>query len=146
MTSTLRAGLAALALVAVLGACRARDAGPSPEPSPTLRSDVSVTEITLGSAIGSDRRVKQAGDTFAPSETVYASVVTQGAGGRGRLQARWTDQAGKVVAESAVDIAPDTTTVSEFHISRPNGLAPGAYQVEIFMDGASAGKRSFSVH
>ena len=37
------------------------------------------------------------------------------------------------------------TTASEFHISRPEGLPVGRYQVEIFLDGASAGKRAFAV-
>jgi hypothetical protein len=49
------------------------------------------------------------------------------------------------VSEGSLDIAPSGTTVSEFHISRPEGLSPGRYEVEIFLDGASAGKRTFSV-
>jgi hypothetical protein len=138
--------LSILALTSALGGCRGEEVAPSPAAtaSPTLRSDVSVTEISLGRAVGPDRRVAQPRDVFAPSDTAYASVVTEGSGRRGRLAARWTHNA-DVVAESSLDIAPDATTVSEFHISKPNGLARGGYEVEIFLDGASAGKRSFSV-
>lgn len=131
----------------LLGACRGGEVAPSPTatPSPALRSDISVTEISLGSSIGPDRRVSQPRQVFSPSDTVYASVVTKGSGSRGQLKARWTDQGSKVVAESALDISAEGTTVSEFHISKPNGLAAGGYEVEIFLDGASTGKRSFSV-
>jgi hypothetical protein len=144
---SLRRALSILALTAALGGCRGEEVAPSPAAtaSPTLRSDVSVTEISLGSAVGPDRRVAQPRDAFAPHDTVYASVVTEGSGRSGRLAARWTHQNAEVVAESSLDIALDATTVSEFHISKPNGLARGGYEVEIFLDGASAGKRSFSV-
>jgi uncharacterized protein YfaS (alpha-2-macroglobulin family) len=142
----LRRALSILALTAALSGCRGEEVAPSPAAtaSPTLRSDVSVTEISLGRAVGADRRVAQPRDVFAPNDTVYASVVTEGSGRPGRLAARWTQNA-DVVVESSLDIAPDATTVSEFHISKPNGLARGGYEVEIFLDGASAGKRSFSV-
>jgi hypothetical protein len=137
----------ALALIAVLAACRGGEVAPSPAAtaSPALRSDVSVTEISLGNAVGPDRRVSQPREVFSPGDTVYVSVVTEGSGRPGQLKARWTDQDAKVVTESSLAIAPEATTVSEFHISKPKGLVPGAYEVEIFLDGASAGKKRFSV-
>ena len=136
-----------LALMAVLGGCRGR-AGP-PDPVATVstppRTDVTVTEITLGRALQPDRRVAHPLDTFAPGDTVYASVLTEGTARRGVLKARWTDQSSKVVSEASIDIAPSGTTASEFHISRPDGLPAGRYEVEVFLDGASVGKRTFSV-
>jgi hypothetical protein len=137
-----------LTLVAVFGGCRGRDGAPDPQvaaASPTLRSDVRVTEINLGRAVETSRRVVQPLETFAPGDTVYASVVTEGSARRVGLKARWTSPDAQVVSEASLDIAPSGTTVSEFHISRSEGLPAGAYQVEIFVDGASAGKRTFSV-
>lgn len=133
--------------MAVLAACRGGEVAPSSAAtaSPALRSDVRVTEISLGSAVGPDRRVSQPREVFAPGDTVYVSVVTEGSGRTGQLQARWTDQDSRVVAESTLAIAPEATTVSEFHISKPKGLVPGGYKVEILLDGASVGKRRFSV-
>jgi hypothetical protein len=133
--------------MAVVGGCRASERSPAagPSPSPTLRSDVGVTEITLGRALETNRRVAEPRETFAPADTVYASVVTEGSARRVVLKARWTYQGSEVVSEPSLDIAPSGTTVSEFHISRPEGLPRGPYQVEIFLDGASAGKRGFSV-
>ena len=123
-----------LALMAALVGCRAgdRSANPGPSPSPTLRTDVTVTEISLGRALETNRRVAQPREDFAPADTVYASIVTEGS-------------ARRVVSESSLAIAPSGVTVSEFHVSRPEGLPRGRYQVEILLDGASAGKRGFSV-
>jgi hypothetical protein len=133
--------------MAVLVGCRAGDRSPDPgpSPSPTLRADVSVSEISLGRALETSRRVTQPREDFAPADTVYASVVTDGSARRALLKARWTYQTSEVVSESSLEIAPSGVTVSEFHVSRPEGLTRGRYQVEIFLDGASAGKRGFSV-
>jgi uncharacterized protein YfaS (alpha-2-macroglobulin family) len=106
---------------------------------------VIVTEISLGQALETDRRVLQPQAGFAPADTVYASVVTQGSARRGTLEARWTSPGGELLAESDLDIVPSGTTVSEFHISKPDGLPRGSYRVEIFLDGAGVGERTFSV-
>jgi hypothetical protein len=135
-----------LTLAAVFGACR----GHEPEPqvaaaSPALRTDVKVTEISLGRAVDASRRVAEPLDTFAPGDTIYASIVTEGSARYGVLKARWTYQDSEVLSEASLEIAPTGTTATEFHVSRPEGLRPGNYQVEIFFDGAPAGKRAFSV-
>jgi hypothetical protein len=139
--------LCCLGLMAVSAGCRAGDRSPDPGPSPgpTLRADLSVTEICLGRALETNRRVTQPREDFAPADTVYASVVTAGTAQRALLKARWTYQGSEVVSESSLDIAPSGVTVSEFHVSRPEGLPRGRYEVEIFLDGAAAGKRGFSV-
>lgn len=136
-----------LALIATLGSCRGREVAPAAEESasPARHSDVTVSEISLGRAVRPDRRIAEPLDTFAPADAIYASVVTEGSAPTGLLKARWTHENSEVVAESALAIAPSGTTVSEFHISKPDGLPRGGYQVEIFLDGVSAGKRSFSV-
>ena len=71
--------------------------------------------------------------------------MTEGSARRVLMTARWTYESSEVVSESSLAIAPSGVTVSEFHVSRPEGLPRGRYQVEILLDGASAGKRGFSV-
>jgi hypothetical protein len=138
--------LRCVALMAVLAGCRGRE---SPDAqaaaSAAPRSDVSVTRISLGRALDRNGWVAQPVQAFAPADTVYASVVTERSARQGLLKARWTYQNSEIVSESSFYIAPSGTTTSVFHISRPEGLPPGRYQVEIFFDGASAGKRTFSV-
>jgi hypothetical protein len=136
-----------LALVLVLAGCAGREAAPAASAaSPSARhSDVTVVDIQLGRAVAPDRRVAQPLDSFAPGDVIYASVVTEGSASSARLKAGWTRENGEIVAESWLDIAPSGTTVSEFHISKADGLPPGRYQVEVFLDGVSGGKRAFSV-
>ena len=135
-----------LALFFALVACGGRPAAPAAgSPAPARRSDVTVGDIQLGRTVAPDRRVAQPGDSFAPGDMIYASVVTEGTAPSAQLKAKWTRGGSEVVAESSLDIAPSGTTVSEFHISKADGLPRGAYQVEVFLDEVSAGKRSFSV-
>jgi hypothetical protein len=50
------------------------------------------------------------------------SVKTDGSGPSATLTVRWTYQDGQVVDESGQNIAPtDGATVTEFHLSKPDG-------------------------
>jgi hypothetical protein len=134
-----RALLAAL-LGAAGAACRRQPPAPSPTPHP-----VQVTELRLGAVLGLDKRVPVESSTFRPQDTVFVSVVTQGFASRVRLGARWLDPSGSLLGEMDQAIAPAGTAVSEFHLWKPGGFAPGAYQVEIWLDGARVDARSFTV-
>ena len=103
-----------------------------------------MASVTLGSAIDPAKGVVQPKSTFAPTDTIYASVTTVGWDAPVTLVARWSSEDGRVVSESTqkAEIGPSTT---EFHIANPQGLAVGSYQVEILADGASAGVQRFEV-
>ena len=135
-----------LALLLVVAGCRG-GAVPGSDAAAAARSrtDVTVTDISLGRSLRADRRIAEPAAAFAPADTVYASVVTEGTGPDGVLKARWTYEGSRVLAEPALTIAPRATTVNEFHISKGDGLPRGAYEVEVFLDGAAVGKRRFSV-
>ena len=50
---------------------------PAPVPAPTVApAAVSVVNISLGKAIGADKKVSTATETFAKSDTIYAVVET----------------------------------------------------------------------
>jgi hypothetical protein len=121
--------------------CR-RGAAPSPSPTP---HPVQVTDLRVGAAVGLDKRVPAESLAFRPDDTVFVSIVTQGFASRVRLSARWTDPSGRLLEEMDQAIAPAGTAVSEFHLWKPGGFAPGAYQVEIRLDGTRVGARSFTV-
>ena len=101
--------------------------------------------VTLGREVGADKRVTTAVDTFAPTDTIYASVDTQGAALAATLVARWTYQDGQVVHEETQSIAPAGPASTEVHISKPDGWPKGTYKVEILLDGTSASSASFRV-
>jgi hypothetical protein len=52
-----------------------------------------------------------------------------------------------VVDESTQNIAPtgSAATVTEFHLSKPDGWPAGGYKVEVLLNGTSAGTRDFKV-
>jgi hypothetical protein len=131
-----------------LAACGGNDADVAPiDTAPPAAPDaaVRVSEVTVGNAIGADRRVTAASEELRPSDTIYASVVTEGSASSAQLTARWTFQDGQVVDETSQTISPTGTAVTEFHISNPAGWPTGDYEVEILLNGARADSKSFSV-
>jgi hypothetical protein len=117
---------------------------PAPAPEP---AGVTASSVTLGKAVGSDKKVSNAADTFAKSDTIYASVDTTGSG-TSTLKAKWTYSKGgqsTVVKEDSQTIMPTGPATSEFHISKPDGWPVGDYHVEVMLDDKSVGTKSFVV-
>lgn len=102
-----------------------------------------VTNVALGRSIGADRKVVEEIGNFAPGDTIYASVETEGAGS-GTLAARWTFEDGQVVDESSHPIGGGAQ-VSEFHVSKPDGWPAGHYEVVILLNGQEADRKGFDV-
>ena len=102
-----------------------------------------VTNVALGRSIGADKKVVEEIGNFAPGDTIYASVETEGAGS-GTLAARWTFEDGQVVDESSHPIAGGAQ-VSEFHVSKPDGWPAGHYEVVILLNGQEADRKGFDV-
>ena len=141
------------ALVLSVSACGKKDeAAKSPLPPqaqvpPPAAAGVSVAAIALGSAVGPNKKVTQATDSFGKKDTIYASVDTTGAG-NATLKAKWTyRKTGQdaIVKEDAQTIAPTGPATSEFHVSKPDGWPAGDYQVEIFVNDRTAGTKAFTV-
>ena len=143
-----------VACVALLAACKKNPPPPpAAEPTPAAVPETTpaavpfgVTSIDLGKAIGSDKKITEPTTTFAPNDTIYASVSTDGAAPTATIKAKWTfGDAGQLVKEEDISIAPSGPEATEFHISKPDGWPVGKYKVEIFVDGTSAGTRDFEV-
>lgn len=125
---------------------KAQDTTSTTEPATsTPASTINVTAIELGRGVGSDKRITERVDTFNPSDVIYASVITSGAAPTATLKARWTFQDGQVVDESEQMIAPTGDSVTEFHISKPDGWPAGKYKIEVFLDGSPVQTREFEV-
>jgi hypothetical protein len=149
----LRRNLAVLAaLVLALTACgKKEEASKTPTPpattAPAPSAGVTVTAITLGTAVGPDKKVTRSTDTFGVKDTIYASVDTTGTG-TATLRAKWTYRKNgqeAVVKEDTMTIAPTGAATNEFHISKPDGWPAGNYQVEIFVADKSAATKAFTV-
>jgi hypothetical protein len=117
---------------------------PAPAPAP---AGVAVSSVTAGSAIGADKKVTVASETFARTDTMYVSVDTTGTG-TANLSAKWTYRKGDkvaVVKEDSMTIDTSGPATNEFHVSKPDGWPAGDYEVELMLDGQSAGLKKLTV-
>ena len=151
-------GAIAMAFVLALAACGKKEEppkpAPAPAPAPTTQAPppaapagVAVSNITVGKAIGADKKVSAATDAFAKGDTMYASVDTTGSG-TAKLDAKWTYHKGDKVATVKEDSMTINTTgpaTNEFHVSKPDGWPAGDYEVAISIDGKPAGTKKMTV-
>lgn len=147
--------IAGLAGALALSACGKKEA-PAPAPPPVTApapapvpppapAPVLVTSVDLGTAVGTDQRVTTRTSEFAPTDTIYAAVSTNGSSANAVLNVKWTYQDGQTVNESSQTIAPNGPAVTAFHISKPDGWPVGSYKVEVSLDGTSAMTKDFTV-
>ena len=122
--------LCLLVLAACVGGCRS---GPP----------LTVTSVQLGRSLNSDNTVGSFATTFAPTDTVYVSVLTSGAGDA-TFSARWMYE-GRIVGEPKKQVSFSDVAATEFHLQSANGFPPGHYTVEVFKDGQSVETRKFNI-
>ena len=102
-----------------------------------------VETIQLGRGLNPDNSVSGHTSSFKPLDTMYVSVLTPEKG-RGKIAVRWMYE-GRVVGEPSKDVVYRGPAATEFHIQNSSGFPPGNYSVEVFLDGASVGKRDYRV-
>jgi hypothetical protein len=133
-----------LALLVVAAACGRKSGNDTVGTTGT--STVRVTDATVGRAIGGDKAIADKTETFAPNDTIYVSVATDGSSPSASLRAKWTFEDGQVVDESTRAIAQTNTHErTEFHISKPDGFPAGKYKVEVFLNDVPAESKNFEV-
>jgi hypothetical protein len=148
---SVRLALGALAFAALaLGGCnRAEDTakGTSPVTPPVSAPEpFRVTSLELGNALDAGKKITAPSREFAPSDTIYAAVASEGASPSATIVARWTFEDGQLVSEDSQSIAPTGPASTEFHLSKPGGLPPGKYKVEVMEKGSqSSYSREFEV-
>lgn len=156
MTHVARA-LTALALLAAV-ACKGRDTatpgtgtetgttgGTAAAPDTAVSKELRVAGVMIGKRIGENKLVTEPTFQFAPTDTVYASVSTEGTSGSTELTAVWRFQTGQTVDSSSQTIQPQGDENTEFHVSNPKGWPVGTYNVTIYADGDSVDSKNFAV-
>ncbi|SEO40977.1 hypothetical protein SAMN02800692_0652 [Luteibacter sp. UNC138MFCol5.1] len=108
-----------------------------------------VGSVTLGNAVGADKKVAKAKSAFAPTDkTIYASVATEGTTAGATLNAKWTFQDGDTVttvSDISQSISTDGPAVTTFKIQNPNEWPEGKYKVTVSLNGQAAGNEAFEV-
>lgn len=155
MTHLARA-IAAVALVAAV-ACKGRDAarpdagtetgatGAAPAADTAVSKELKVSGVMIGKRIGENKLITEPTFQFAPADTIYVSVSTEGVPESADLSAKWLFQTGQVVDSSTQSIKPQGKDNTEFHISNPKGWPVGTYNVTIFANGDSVDSKNFAV-
>ena len=130
----------------------ATERGPvsAPAPAPVPKTDPASAEfkvigVELGKAVDADKRISAPTTSFAPADTIYASIRSEGSGPDVTLTARWSYQDGKVVEETSQVILPRGPAATEFHIAKPDGWPAGRYKLEVTANGAPVGTKEFAV-
>jgi hypothetical protein len=147
-----RAPLLFFASLLALAACQRSETRTAPAPTPPpvaapapAAPSFRVTSIELGREVGADRRIAAPSSQFTPTDTIYASVVSDGSSPTVTLRARWSYEDGQIVNESSETISPNGPAATEFHIAKPDGWPAGRYRVEISANGSPAGTKEFEV-
>jgi hypothetical protein len=121
----------------------ASTAGMAPAGGATTAA-VTLNTVELGSTVDANNKILASGTSFAPKDTIYASVDTSGSGSA-TVAAKWTYQDGQTVHEDSRTInamGPETTA---FMISKPDGLPAGSYKVDISLNGNQVASKDFTV-
>lgn len=134
-----------------LGACGTKDepvrTTTASTPPATTPAGVAVGSVSVGNAVGPDKKIQGNAATVAPRDTIYVSIETTG-NGAATLKSRWTyvqDGKSTLVKEDSRRVSTSGPATHEFHISKPDGWPRGDYQVEVFVNDTAAVTRRFSV-
>jgi hypothetical protein len=117
---------------------------PAPaEPAPAPAA-LTVTTVDLGNAVGADNRVAAPLTSFAKTDTIHASVSSDG-GTAGNLTAKLTYGPDKQPVDSQDLSVAAGPQVTDFSFSKPDGWPAGKYTLEISNGGMVAQTREFEV-
>lgn len=140
----------ALAAALALSACgKAEEAAPVgsamvASTSGASTAPVSIVAVDLGSTIGPDHNVEAVGESFAPTDHIYTTVATSGAG-EAKLGVKWTDQAGQTLKEDGKTITGTGRDMTTFEADQPSGWPVGSYKLDVSLNGAAVISKSFVV-
>jgi hypothetical protein len=107
---------------------------------------IKVSDIQVGKAVGSDKKVGNQTTDFGVRDTMYVAVVTDGAAKDAKITAKWTFNGKQVVKQDTQTISPTGgENVTEFQIDKKTAWPKGKYTVEVLLNGVSAGTKELDV-
>ena len=134
--------------VPAASAAAAAEAGAPDPPAglpPMPTGDFRIISVTLGKAVDDEGQVRQAQETFAPKDKIFAAVVSVGSSNPLTLAVRWTAADGTVVATAGQSLTPGTPTVTTFSIAQPDPWPAGGYQLDVSINDRVVETRRFLV-
>lgn len=107
--------------------------------------DFRITSLSLGNAVDAEGQVRQPLETFAATDSIFAAVVSVGSSQGLTLGARWSATDGRLIASTSQPLIPTTPTVTTFSIAQDQPWAPGAYELQIAINGRVVETRTFQI-
>jgi hypothetical protein len=114
-------------------------------PDTAASKEFKVAGVMIGKRIGENKLITEPTFEFAPKDTIYTSVSTQGVSAQADLTAIWRFQTGQRVDSTTQSISPKGDENTEFHVSNPKGWPVGNYSVTIYANGDSVDSKGFVV-
>ena len=145
----------ALILAGTLAACKKKDEttltdttslGTTTATVAIDTTPVRVSDIQVGKSVGTDKKVGNQTTSFGVRDTMYVAVVTDGAAKDAKITTKWTYNGKQVVKELNETVS--TTggeAVTNFHVEKKAAWPKGKYQVEVLLNGVSAGTKDLEV-
>ena len=118
---------------------------PVPVPVPAPVPDFAVASVDLGNNVGADMKVTAPATTFAPKDTIHASVATTGVATNASVSGKWVYQDGQTAHEDTQAVTTTGPATHDFSITKPDGFPAGNYKFELWVNGALAQTREFAV-
>lgn len=106
--------------------------------------DIDVEEVRLGRATGADMRIVDEVDAFAPGDSIFASVKTDGVANSATLTARWTTESDSLLHEETKTVASNGEQWTSFTFGGAS-LSDGDYELKILLNGREVEEREFSI-
>jgi hypothetical protein len=113
--------------------------------SPEAAPEIVVTALTLGSAVGTDKKISEAKTVFGLKDQIFVAVDTKNAAASAELVAKWTAADGQVINENTINFSPTDDASSIFKISNAKDWPEGKYKVDITLNGKPAQSAEFEV-
>lgn len=124
--------VALVSLTALFGACDDDELAPLPRGR------------ELGTSVDADLGIKGKTRTFAPDDTIHASIDTRKRSAGTVVSAMFTGPNGDVVHQASIVIAPEAKGHTEFHFQK-RGLPAGNYVVDVLVGGEPVRTSTFTV-
>lgn len=96
------------------------------------RTALSVLNLETGRRVDAERKITDETETFAPTDTIYASVRMSGTVNTGDVKAQWSFPDGSVVDQRADSANADNRLL--FFLTKPEGLAQGKYNFRVLVN------------
>jgi hypothetical protein len=157
MNAKIAAAVMALGAVAVLAACSGSERSPAPSPAPSAAVTaaasnaaaegvraVIMNSVVLGHSLSADGSVGAPGVTFVQGQPLFVSLNVSAISPGTEVKLSWYSPTGASEGDDQL-VLPTGATIVNFRAKDTSAWPPGTHRVEIWVGGAKAGEKTFTI-